>query len=564
MTTGFSKATLAGTGFAFVVAIALGWNLAAPEAAVSKGSSEKPQGERATKSSRSPKSVARDLAGARLAAIRGEKGPEARMRATIDLANSIHPSEFADWMGGGWFTIRGGAELTLFTKIVQERWMKEDPEGLLAFSLRQKTPLAKSVIGDWAQTDPDRLLRFFSEHRNDDMELMALNMIAGHHPELVLSRLAGIPFTQSGEGYGDMVRMLATLAQSSSSKLETLLDSLPSGLRAKAEVALSRERLKASFSEEMRRLWEQPEGLKTFRESIIGVKNAADQILPDIGEMPDEWKFAIGNDPFNFVQTSNAIEWLDLDLEELGFSENARRRIEQQALSRLMQENFEEAARRLQVSGLTEDQKQSLILDLALRAPDVARKYFGELPVEDKGQEASEPPEEEKEPVVVKTTGDWLKAIGTMSGNESIPYEMREMMQSWDASQISRLTVEFKRLPAEVKQRVADIYLNSASYEQANEFGGEAIRYLLENPGDGNPGRPGQVGEWAANHAVFLSTKNPEAAAAWVKSLPPGEARWWAMKNLGRNWKQYDPYAANRWEASLSADERAAVEKLGK
>jgi hypothetical protein len=54
--------------------------------------------------------------------------------------------------------------------------------------------------------------------------------------------------------------------------------------------------------------------------------------------------------------------------------------------------------------------------------------------------------------------------------------------------------------------------------------------------------------------------KDPVAAGRWVNSLPSGEARLWAAKNLAAQWNEYEPAAARQWTAGLPADERNQVQ----
>lgn len=46
------------------------------------------------------------------------------------------------------------------------------------------------------------------------------------------------------------------------------------------------------------------------------------------------------------------------------------------------------------------------------------------------------------------------------------------------------------------------------------------------------------------------------------QTLPDGDAKLWAQKNLATNWKQYDPQAADRWVNSLPPDQRDQVVAL--
>jgi len=59
-----------------------------------------------------------------------------------------------------------------------------------------------------------------------------------------------------------------------------------------------------------------------------------------------------------------------------------------------------------------------------------------------------------------------------------------------------------------------------------------------------------------SSSAAYWASEEPEAAAGWARSLPPGEARAWAASNVFHQWKQFDDKAAREWWAALPAEER--------
>lgn len=65
----------------------------------------------------------------------------------------------------------------------------------------------------------------------------------------------------------------------------------------------------------------------------------------------------------------------------------------------------------------------------------------------------------------------------------------------------------------------------------------------------------------ASMHVVKWAEKDPEAASAWLQTLPAGDAKLWAQKNLATNWAKYDPDATAQWIATLPADARVEVKK---
>jgi hypothetical protein len=66
----------------------------------------------------------------------------------------------------------------------------------------------------------------------------------------------------------------------------------------------------------------------------------------------------------------------------------------------------------------------------------------------------------------------------------------------------------------------------------------------------------------ASQFAVNWSKIDPEAASQWVQSLPAGDAKLWAQKNLAANWTQHDPEAVDQWIKTLPAESRGEVEKF--
>jgi hypothetical protein len=63
----------------------------------------------------------------------------------------------------------------------------------------------------------------------------------------------------------------------------------------------------------------------------------------------------------------------------------------------------------------------------------------------------------------------------------------------------------------------------------------------------------------ACRLAAGWASTEPRQAAAWVATLPPGEARLWAAKNVALQWTQYASAEARAWAAKLPDTERKAV-----
>ena len=109
----------AGAALAFIITALIGWKLG--DAQAKAPAAEAPTPDRADRPVRRMRGATgpSDVAAQRMAAIRAGRDEGERMRATIALAHSLPPSEFAAWMDGRWFSVREGAGVTLFNKIIQ-------------------------------------------------------------------------------------------------------------------------------------------------------------------------------------------------------------------------------------------------------------------------------------------------------------------------------------------------------------------------------------------------------------------------------------------------------------
>ncbi len=63
----------------------------------------------------------------------------------------------------------------------------------------------------------------------------------------------------------------------------------------------------------------------------------------------------------------------------------------------------------------------------------------------------------------------------------------------------------------------------------------------------------------ACRLAAGWASTAPAQAAAWVQTLPAGEARLWAAKNVARQWQDYSTAETHDWAAKLPEPERKAV-----
>ncbi|MEO0017239.1 MAG: hypothetical protein RLZZ522_522 [Verrucomicrobiota bacterium] len=580
----------AGGILGFLAMAAIGWNLAdgsgpAPSAA----EVAPPAGKRSERPARPVRSTGpASIAGKRLDAIRRAASPDARMRATLDLANSLPPSEFAAWLDGGFFTLRDGAELTLFTKIIQERWLLEDPEGLILWSIKNESSQGRNLLATWAEKEPQRAIDFFKNHPDDNAEMQALASIANSHPALALRRLqemagAGI----SVKGAGNALSLLRRLAEKSPADLEILMDSLPSQMRSQAEAALSGPQLKASFATEIRVLWDRPDGWKIFQTNMSGDQELCGKLFDELANLPPAWRASVASNYYYFIDEKNAAKWLDADLAGYGYSSGQVKNFRDHALQTLAQNQPDEVIKRMRDMDLDAETRRNIISQLLSSVsndPEKAEALIARLGSEEDRKLARSTQEasltQEVDPKLTQPA-DWLEKMGSVDPKAvSDAYQYFSMLWQWDSDKVAALTTQFKSMPDDKKQSIALAIAAARNhgYDGSPALSGEAIRYLVAHPPasttaentSANADPFGQASSntdplrMASEYAGRLAVKDPVAASDWVQTLPAGDSKLWAQKNLARNWAIYDPKAAGQWVQSLPPDARTEVQNFMK
>ncbi|MEO5713258.1 MAG: hypothetical protein ABIT37_07195 [Luteolibacter sp.] len=573
----YPTAVRAGAVIGFLATAALGWKLAGqpPPPAVSRE-------EKATKSQKRPTRAVRrsdppTAAQQRMAGIRAITSPVERMRATIEMANTMPVSEIEAWLEGRWFDTGGGFDLSLFNKILKERWSREDPEGLVLWNMKNGGN-ANAILAEWAKNEPQRVIDFFKAHPNPQLQIDTLTALVKTNPSLALQGLQEMAATGSALGnqteyYIDS--LLQELTKSSPAALEAVLDSLPPAMKLKAESALIGQKLSVSFNKEFQKLLDRPDGLKIFQ-NLRGVKGLGDKLLENLATLPPAWRTSLASNFYNLIDDSNSKKWFSTDLAAAGFTPEEMKNIRSYALSRLGNRQPEEALKLMAGSSLGAEEKESVLGNIFGRLsdePEKAAKLLALLTSPEDRQAAQKTIDSNggnTRITQVEKPREWLEKVSSFTSRESIylnPY--LSMIKGWDQEKITELTTQFRAMPDDKKQQIAQVIAQAqvGNREVSNPtLQGEAIRYLLTNPVAPAEGKETNRTEnpvrQTSQFAVGWAKSDPTAASAWVQTLPSGDAKLWAQKNLAANWNQYDPQATEQWLKTLSASERTEVQKF--
>ena len=574
------SAARAGAALGFLAMTLVGWKMAdqsePPSSAPPKEDVAKVANrpERHTRKSGPPDAVRQ-----RMASLRAISSPADRMRATIEFANNLPVSEIAAWMDGRWFNTGEGFDLTLFDKILTERWKKEDPEGLLVWSLKNNSGRANEMLSKWAETDPQKVMDFFKAHPNKDLQLQSLAIIAKKNPAFALQCLRDSPVGAASEdsmGRYYYRQVLAELAKSAPAELEAAMASMPASLKSQAEIVLTGQKLQKSFSTEFQKLLERPDGWNLFYSNLSNDGGGlADKIFDQLANLPAAWKSSLASNAYSAINPSNATKWWNADLEGLGFSDSEAKRIRQVALTRIGRNQPEEAIKLMGTADLGSSSRRSFISNVFSNlkdGPDKAEKGEAMIALlgseEDKQQARAILASNSDSQPKIEKPADWLEKVGEIDPKNGSSYQYLSMLRQWDPEKITELDKQFQTMPDDKKKQVAQAIVNSSHISSATHtLQGDAIRYLVSQPPPAESEKQTQRSntiEQASEFAVNWSKSDPTAASAWVQTLPAGDAKVWAQRNLASNWAQYDPQAMQQWLKSLPANERTAVQDFMK
>lgn len=562
----------------FAMAI-VGWKFAEPaqNAVIASGHGEPASTKALKRQERNVSHGPPEYVRERLRVIRSAGSNGEKLRSTIDLANSLPIADLAAWLDHRWFDVGEGFDATLFKKIAMQRWIEEDPEGHAAWCMKNEGE--SEVINAWAKDDPQRVLAFFQKYPNRDFELMALQSMATNHPDIALARIKEIvTMGTSAQGGLDSYLLRAVLSEiglKDPTALEAAMGTLPARWQKEVEGIFINQRLKSDFASEIRNLWQRPGGFSILQQADGEIRA---KLIDELQNLPGSWKADIAANSYSFIDSDNAEKWLNADLAGSGFTTDQANSLKSYALQNLASGKPEFVIQQLATLNLDDAQRQNVISTLFGNSgnwkPEKTESLLAMLGSEEDRQFArtrlTAPPADpfaENPMTKIKGPSDWLEKASTIDPNNGSSYQLVSLLGGWDENKLAEVSRGFRSLPGEQKSRVAGLFVGDgySSGEIPASLRGEAISYLIANPPVGpKTGSNDDTIHVASNHAVLWAQQDPAAASNWVQSLPAGDAKLWAQKNLAANWAQYDPDAAGQWVKSLPADARGEVEKFMK
>lgn len=562
----------------FVATAFAGWQLGGPRAAEAPTADTTDSGHQAKHAQRPDHRRTRfgtpDHAQSAVSGIAAIPDPRERLRATVALVESIPLEDLGDWLEQRWFEQRG-FELTLFNQLAKERWREEDPEGFLAWASEEENGTFQQMLASWAESDPQRIIDYYREQTEVQsyQVFQSLTEIAKHDPRAALEGLGEL---RASSLHSDEVRHYADelfrqIAESSPEQLEGVLDSLDDLLRPQAEAALFGQRMRSDLSSALDELADRPDGWSLFAQGLQSDSALASRALEHIATLPESWMVDLRKNPRALINHDTAQQWLSMDLAALGFSEQEARQARGNAIQHLAYSDSPgDALEHLQTADVDDWVRTNVIqnsFSRHARDADMVELLLSKLDNETDREAAREIVAAATQPADIlqarpTDAATWIEQAqrNVVSGN-GIP------QLSLDARELDQLHRDFNELRGGDKDTIAMSIAYSTRYTNgsSHEVSGAAIAHLLAHPPDEEERdstplmRELNLEQLASTHGARLATDNPERAREWVATLPEGDARTWAVRNVALTWSQYDPQSSERWIQSLPPETRDDV-----
>ncbi len=512
---------------------------------------------------------------ARLAPIRNAKNTEDRLRATIQLAQSLPVSEIEAWHEAEWFDGEEDMQSYLFYRVSRARWLEADPASLMEHCLRKDRKYTTEMAAEWAKRDPAAALAFLDGVKPAGQRGKLLSgmgaALAKADPKLALSKINEFQGLLGSQQQYQLNTIIAELGKSSPELLKAELDNLPLALRAGAIQTLTKAALQKDFSGTLAELSQAKGGRRTFANAVQHDDKLMQQIARNPEMLPPGWFGEVAGNASYYLVKEDPARWLDADLESMGLNQNQARNLRSQAISQLGSQDPERVKALLDSADLNDELRQTAISSVAAKLSKDKPKFEAWLAT------LSNPGEIEmaKNAALNQSGHSGLGVTPTsllaslVEPSTNLDWNQTRSMGTWGADKTATFSKEFDTLPSDQKPVVAK-KLVQGHYNSGVPIAIQAqlLDYLLVNPEPENTDESSVHQQQGRNPLVQASSQlaarwadeDPAAAGKWVSSLPSGEERLWAAKNLAARWAEYEPAATKRWIATLPGEEQHEVQ----
>lgn len=512
---------------------------------------------------------------ARLAAVRAERTTGDRLRATIQLAESLPIEDMEKWFTEDWFDGKEDMQSYLFYRIARARWLAADPEGLMSHCLREKSDRTYEVAAVWVDRDPAAALAFAGEIKDPTQRSNFLSQIGGAlgkaDPQLAFDSISKLAAKLDPNQVSSLSEIVRGIELSSPDFLKGRIDELPLPLRAEALEYQAIATLKQNFHSGVAELEKSRDGKRQFTRAMQRDPELIKEAAKNLHSLPAGWFAEAASNAGYYLVREDPMRWLKEDLAALDFSSQQAENLRSYALGQLSQKDPEQVLSMLAGQDLSGNERSNAIsgvVSAMAKDKEKVEAWIATLTDEQDITTAKSALSSHTQNKSGPITPASLIGSLTESG-ASVSWDQARAANTWGQEERNAVMKEFAALPPEQKEGVAKKFVENHYDAFPSSVRSEAVRYLIENkkvdpelekrgvPMDSTP-----LVRAAAMQGSKWAEEDPNAGSRWVNSLPDGPERLWAAANFAARWVEYEPAEARGWIASLPAEERKQVQQF--
>jgi hypothetical protein len=500
--------------------------------------------------------------------VRQARSSAERLRLLVILATNLPQADFPRWFEGNYLGFLDNGQERMFYEILTARWLAADPAGGARWMLEHGKGSAGKAVAAWVRVDEAAAVALVKHLPATQRQSATTALILAVGKRSVPDALELLDELRAPSFYlGDLIGRLAQQDR------DAVLEYAATTTGATRRMLLT-EVAGAWLEQDLR--WVvamlQREGLgpETFEQlaNTTGHGKTGLTLLRQAAFLPEGWLEQLSQSDRGLLTLGCEIDWLKMKTGKPGLSKKVLQTIQLQAAATPWWYNDKrEAGIKLVEHGdwLPLKARAKIAETLALRWKD--------------------------DPAAARQWADGLQGELRAAAEKGLTQMRAEMSRDQQAKRL--------KSPADVMRALEDeataglprggVDWNAAETSDAIRLAGRlapetAARFLgsIQDDADGLP-RPVlgailsqalSVPVTADDHremaerertraacrlAAGWAIDEPRQAANWVETLPEGEARLWAAKNVALQWAQYSTAEARAWAAKLPEAERKAV-----
>jgi len=496
---------------------------------------------------------------AAIAGITAAGDAGAQMAAAVALASHIEPKDFAAFLEKLRRLPTHPAQ-GLASRTVMGRWVALDPGAALQWCATHDRGLVDEVVDELARTTPPDqaaalLDRIPVTHHSRAIPRI-FETLASHDPEAAMALLSR---QTAEEAMPRLARALDALARQDVGWLLDRADSLPHYARLCVRVAVVRGLVHADAAAACAWIVTQPDR-KHLLTGLAESPGPLPSMIAAVAALPHADQ-----------------NWLHLSLRDLGRGEataivdaivthheqlsptRLRDMLIQVSDSVARAEDPGPLAHRLLALGDSQAfNVDHFVTQWARRSPEAARAWAATLSDESKRRQALD-----AIVTVEKVRRHALDAATQPPASPTAPSLAEKLTKDFQEGRFSDTHQLLALGESERRQVLEAGFVQSLEERKANRFGSpwatlashypaEAARWLARSI---TADTAADFTQPLVTTAIYWAAENPQAAAEWADSLPPGETRAWVAANIVSQWHLIDKSAARAWIESLPPEE---------